>query len=84
MGFGVGLFGRGKRRFGEEDPNTEGSKRVNVNVFSGDTVGETRIGSGNGFFGSGRDTVRIGGFVNRILNPALQTLLQEELEEYTI
>ena len=55
-----------------------------MDVFSGDTVGERRVGSGNGFFGSGRDTVWIGGFVERGLDPVLQTVLQEELEEYTV
>lgn len=84
LGFRLGLFRRGKGRFGEEDPNSKGSERVDVDVFGGDAVGETRVGGGNGFLRSGGDAVWIGGFVERCLDPVLQTVLQEELEEYTV
>lgn len=84
LGFRAGLLGRGKGGFREEDPNRKGSERVDVDVFSGDTVGERRVGGGNGFFGSGCNTVLIGGFVERGLDPILQTLFEKELEEYTV
>lgn len=54
-----------------------------MNVFGGDAVVKGRVGVSDGFVGSGRDAERVGFFV-RGLDPVLQTLLQEELEEHAV
>ena len=54
-----------------------------MDVFSGDAVGEGRVRWSDGFFGSGRDAERVGGFGSG-LDSVVQTVLQEELEEHAV
>jgi len=54
-----------------------------VDVFGGDAVGEGGISGGDRLFGSGGNTKRVG-VLGRGLDPVLQTVLQEELEEHAV
>lgn len=54
-----------------------------MDVLGRHTVVEQRIGCGDGFLGSGRDSERVV-LVGLGLDPVLQTVLQEELEEHAV
>lgn len=79
LGLGVGL-GRGEGGFGEEDADGEGGEGVDVDVLGGDAVGEGGVHGGDGLLGAGGDAERVG-IVGLGLNPVLQPVLQEQLEE---
>lgn len=79
---GVG-FGRVESGVREEDPDGEGGERVDVDVLGGDAVGEGRVGGGYGLVRAGGDSERVGLF-GRGLDPVLQPVLQEELEEHAV
>lgn len=79
---GVG-FGRVESRVREEDPDGEGGEGVDVDVLGGDPIGEGRVGGGDGLIRAGGNSERVG-LVGRGLDPVLQPVLQEELEEYAV
>ena len=54
-----------------------------MDVLGGDAVVKYRIGGDDGFFGSGSDAKRVE-LVGLVLDPVLQTVLQEELEEHAV
>lgn len=54
-----------------------------MDVLGGDAVGEGRVNGCDGLFGPRGDPERVG-LVGRGLDPVLQPVLQEELEEHAI